>query len=177
MNEFKPEAGTPPLFYCKPVNDIACHAPDCNLRSGCMLRMKRQQHTKDGKIVTHQDNLRCTITCGCCGKRRHYEDECQIKNCESDKRKRQEADRQKTQTPSRIPQNGDKVVKEEARGVARAEPPTPRGAHQRPLLLPLLQRVAPRSAHRGITPPPRGLTPRRGDWIGWPSPSWLQWWM
>ena len=29
MNEVKPEAGTPPLFYCKPVNDKGgpCHAP------------------------------------------------------------------------------------------------------------------------------------------------------
>ena len=66
MNEVKPEAGTPPLFYCKPVNDKGgpCHAPDCDQRSSCMLQMKRQQHTKDGKPVTHQDHFRCTITCG-----------------------------------------------------------------------------------------------------------------
>ena len=101
MNEAKPEAGTPPLFYCKPVNDKggACHAPDCDQRSSSMLQMKRQQHTKDGKPVTHQDHFRCTITCGYCGKRRHYEDECHIKRCESDKLKLQEAERQKTQTP------------------------------------------------------------------------------
>ena len=39
MNEVKPDAGTPPLFYCKPVNDKGgpCHAPDCNHRSSCML--------------------------------------------------------------------------------------------------------------------------------------------
>ena len=81
MNEVKPEAGTPPPFYCKPVNDKGgpSHAPDCDLRSGCMLQMKRQQHTKDGKAVTHQDHFRCTITCGYCGKRRPYEDECHIK--------------------------------------------------------------------------------------------------
>ena len=41
--------------------------------------MKRQQHTKDGKTVTHQDLFRCTITCGYCGKCRHYEDECHKK--------------------------------------------------------------------------------------------------
>ena len=43
-------AGTPPLFYCRRVNDKGgpCHASDCDLRSGCMLQMKRQQHTKDG---------------------------------------------------------------------------------------------------------------------------------
>ena len=70
MNEVKPDAGTPPLFYCKPVNDKGgpCHASDCDHRSGCMLQMKRQQHTKDGKPVTHQDHFKCTITCGYCGK-------------------------------------------------------------------------------------------------------------
>ena len=70
MNEVQPETGTPPLFYCKPVNDKRgpCHAPDCDHRSSCMLQMKRQQHTKDGKTVTHQDHFRCTITRGYSGK-------------------------------------------------------------------------------------------------------------
>ena len=106
MNEVKPEAGTPPLFHCKPVNDKGgpSHAPDCDHHTGCMLQMKRHQHTKDGKTVTHQDHFRCVITCGYCGKRRHYEDECHIKKRESDKHKRQEAERQKTQTPPRTPQ-------------------------------------------------------------------------
>ena len=77
MNEVKPEAGTPPLFYCNRVNERGgpCHAPDCDHCSGCMLQLRRQQHTKDGNTVTHQDHFRCTITCGYCGKRRHYEDE------------------------------------------------------------------------------------------------------
>ena len=81
MNEVKPEAGTPPLFYCKPVNNEGgpCHVPDCDHRSSCMLQMKRQQHSKDGKTLTHQDDFRCTITCDYFGKRRHYEDECHIK--------------------------------------------------------------------------------------------------
>ena len=76
MNEVKPDAGTPPLFYCKPSNDKGgpCHAPDCDHCSSCMLQMKPQQHSKDGKTVTHQDHSRCTITCGYGGKRRHYED-------------------------------------------------------------------------------------------------------
>ena len=43
------------------------------------------------------------------------------------------------------------MVKEEARGVARLEPPTPKGAHQCPLLLPLLPRVTLRSAPEGNT--------------------------
>ena len=90
MNEVNPDAGTRPLFYCKPVNDKGgpCHASDCDHRSSCMLQMKRQQHTKDGKPVTHQDHFRCTIICGYCGKRHHYEDECHIKKRESDILKR-----------------------------------------------------------------------------------------
>ena len=139
--------------------------------------MRQQQHSKDGKTVTHQDHFTCTITCGYCGKRRHYEDECYIKKRESDKLKRQEAERQKNQIPTRTPQNGDKGGKAGGKGAGKVDPLTPRGAHQRPLLLPLLPKVTPRSADRGITPPLRGITPRRGDWPGWPSPSWLQGWM
>ena len=174
MNEVKPDAGAPPLFYCKPVNDKGrpCHAPDYDQRSSCMLQMKRQQHTKDGKPVTHQEHFRCTITCGYCGKHCHYEDECHIKKRESDKLRRQQARRQKAQTLTKNPQNGEKGVKEVARGVAKVDPLTPRGAHQRlllhPLLLPhpLLPQVIPRSAQRGITLPLRGITLRRGDWPG-----------
>ena len=128
MNEVKPDAGTPPLFYCKPVNDKGgpCHASDCDLRSGCMLQMKRQQHTKDGKPVTHQDHFRCTITCGYCGERRHYEDECHIKKRETDKLKPQEAERQKTQTPARNPPNGDEGGKGGGKGGGKNGPPNPR---------------------------------------------------
>ena len=124
MNEVKPDAGTPPLFYCKPVNDKGgpCHAPDCDEGSSCMLQITPQQHTKDGKPVTHQDHLRCTITRGSCGKRRHYADECHTKKRESDKLKRQEAEHQKTQTPTKTPRMGIKVVKEVASGVAKVVP-------------------------------------------------------
>ena len=138
MNEAKPDAGTPPLFYCKPVNDKGrpCHASDCDLRSGCMLQMKRQQHTKDGKPVTHQDHFRCTITCGYCGKRRHYEDECHIKRRESDKLKCQEAERQKTQTPARNPPNGDKGGKGGGKGGGKNGPPTPQRRSSAPVATP-----------------------------------------
>ena len=39
MNEVKPDAGTLPVFYCKPVNDKGgpCHAPDCDHGSSCMM--------------------------------------------------------------------------------------------------------------------------------------------
>ena len=109
------------------------------------------------------------------GKRRHYEDECHIKKRESDKLKRQQAERQKTQ--KKTLRMGIKVIKEVARGVAKMDPLTPKGAHQRPLLHPLLllhplpPQVIPRRAPRGITLPLRGITPRRGAWPGWPGPS------
>ena len=97
MNEVKPDTGVPPLFYCNPVNGEGgpCHVPDCDHRSGCMLQLKRQQHTKYGKTMNYQDHFRCTITFGLCGKRHHCEDECHIKRRESDKRRCQEAERQK----------------------------------------------------------------------------------
>ena len=147
MNEVKHDAGTPPLFYCKPVNDKGgpCHAPDCDHRSSCMLQMKRQQHSKNGKTVTHQDHFRCTITCGYCGKRRHYEDECHIKKRKSDKLKRQEAERQKTQRPTRNPQNGDKGDKGGCKWAGKGGPPNP-------------QR---RSSAPAVTPPPAGGDPKK----------------
>ena len=153
INEFKPEAGTPPLFYCKPVNDKGgpCHAPDCDQRSSCMLQMKRQQHTKDGKCVTHQDHFRCTITCGYCGKRRHYEDECHIKKRESDKLKRQEAERQKTQTPTKNPQNGDKGGKKGGKGGGKNGPPNPQRHSSAPVATP----------SPAATPPPAAGDPKK----------------
>ena len=147
MNEVKPETGTLPLFYCKPVNDkgVLCHAPDCDHRSGCMLQLKRQQHTEDAKTVTHQDHFRCTITCGYCGKRFHYEDECQIKKSESDKHRRQEAERQKAQTPSRTPHSGDKDGRGGDKGGVKGRNPD-------------LQR---RSSARAISPFPAEVDPKK----------------
>ena len=55
-----------------------------------MLQLQRKQKTKDGQEVKHQDHFCCTITCGYCGKRRHYEDECRIKRRESQKLKKAE---------------------------------------------------------------------------------------
>ena len=101
-----------------------------------MLQMKRQQHTKDGKPETHQDEFRCTITCGYCGKRRHYEDECHIKKRESDKLKRQEAKRQKTQTPARNPPNGEKGGKGGGKGGGKNGPPNPQRCSSAPVATP-----------------------------------------
>ena len=158
MNEVKPEASTPPLSYCKPVNDKGgpSHAPDCDHRSGRMLQMKRQQHTKDGKAVTHQDHFRCTITCGYCGKRRHYEDECHIKKRESDKHNRQEAERQKTQTPYRTPQNGDKGGKGVGKGGGKVGTPNPQRRSSAPATSPSHAEGDPKNRPQGDNASPEG---------------------
>ena len=110
VKEVTPDTGLPPLFYCKPVNDKEgpCHASDCDHCSRFVLQLKREQHTKNGKTVNHQDDFRCTISCGFCGKHPHYEDECHIKMRESDKLKRQGAERKRKQTPYKTPRNEDK---------------------------------------------------------------------
>ena len=66
--------------------------------------------------MNHQDHFRCTITCGFCGKRRDHEDDCHIIKREVDKLKRQEAEREKNQTPSNTPKNGDKGGKGGGKG-------------------------------------------------------------
>ena len=87
--------------------------------------------------MTHQDHFRCTITCGYCGKHCHYKDECHIKKHESDKLKRQEAERQKTQAPTKNPQNGDKGGKGGGTGAGKG-PPNPQRRSSAPVATPLL---------------------------------------
>ena len=82
--------------------------------------------------MTRQDHFRCTITCGYCGKRRHYEDECHIKKRESDNLKRQEAECQKTQTPTRNPPSGDKGGKGGGQGGGKGGPPNPQRCSSAP---------------------------------------------
>ena len=84
-------------FSCRPTGEEGgpYHAPDCDGQSSCSLQLQRKQKTKNGQEVKHQDRFRCTITCGYCGKRRHYEDICHIKRRESDKHKKGEEDRRK----------------------------------------------------------------------------------
>ena len=163
MNEVKPEAGTPPLFYFKPVNDKGgpCHAPDCDHRSGCMLQLRRQQHTKDGKTVTQQDHFRCTITLGHCGKRRHDEDECHIKKRESDKHKRQEAERQKAQMPCRTPHNGDKGGKGRGKGGGKGGTPNPQRRSSAPATSPSPAEVDPKKCPQGDNASPEGTNSKK----------------
>ena len=90
--------GAPNRFYCRPTDDKGgpCHMPDCYGQSMCMLQLKRTQNTRDGQEVKHQDPFRRTITCGYCGKRRHFEDECHIKRRESERHTKAEEERRKT---------------------------------------------------------------------------------
>ena len=95
MKEVNPDTTLLPLFYCTPVNDKGgpCHASDCDHHSGCVLQLKRVQQTKDGKQVNNQDQFRCTNICGSCGNRCYYGEECHIKERESDKLNREEAEK------------------------------------------------------------------------------------
>ena len=101
--------------------------------------------------MTHQDHFRCTITCGYCGKRRHYEDECHIKKRESDNLKRQEAERQKTQTPTKNPQNGDKGGKGGGKGDGKNGPPNAQRRSSAPVATP----------SPAATPPPAAGDPKK----------------
>ena len=139
--------------------------------------MKRQQHSKDGKTVTQQDHFRCTTTCGYCGKHRHYEDQCHIKKRESDKLKRQEAERQKNQTPTRNPQNGDKGGKGGGKGGCKGGPPNPHRRSSAPAATPPPAEGDPKKCPPGDTASTEGNNSKKRDWPGWPSPSWLQGWM
>ena len=143
---------------------------DCHHRSGCVLQLKRQQHTKDGKTVTHQDHFRCTITCGYCGKRRHYEDECHIKRRESDKHKRQEAERQKAQTPSRTPQNGDKGGEGGGKGGGKGGTINPLRRSSAPAISPCPADVDAKRRPQGDNASPQGSNCKKGR-LAWMANS------
>ena len=110
MTETPPSKGNgaPHLFDCRPTDDKGgpCHAPDCDGPSACMLQLKRTQKTKAGPEVKHQDHFRCTITCGYCRRRGHYEDECHKKRRESKKLKKAEQDRRKNAGKGGRPEGG-----------------------------------------------------------------------
>ena len=63
-------------------------------------------------------------------------DECHIKKRVSDKLKCQEAERQKTQTPTRNPPNGDKVGKGGGKGGGKNGPPNPQRRSSAPVATP-----------------------------------------
>ena len=100
--------GAPNPFYCRPTDDRGgpCHGPDCDERSACMLQLKRTQKTKDGQELKYRDHFGCKLTCGNCGKRRHYGDECHIKRRESEKLKKAEEERRKNAGKGGNPERG-----------------------------------------------------------------------
>ena len=117
--------------------------------------------------MTDQDHFRCTITCGYCGKRRHYKDECHIKKRESDKLKRQEAERQKTQTPTRNPPNGDKGGKAGGKGGGKGGPPHPQRRSSAPAATPPPAAGDPKKRPQGDNASPEGnnCKKRRLAWM------------
>ena len=112
----------PRPFYCRPVNGKGgrCHGDDYDARPTCCVQLKRSQQTRDGKKIAHQDHFMCTITCGLCGKRRHYADLCHIKKRESEKLKRQEHERQARAA-------GDTGAANHGKGAKGNPPPLPGG--------------------------------------------------
>ena len=121
-----------------------------------VLQLKRPQHTSDGKTVTHQDHFRCTNTCGYCGKRRHYEDECHIKKRESHKPKSHEAESQKAQTPTRTPQNGDKGGKGGGKAGGQGGTPNPQRRLSAPATSPSPDAAVPKKRPQGDNASPEG---------------------
>ena len=65
---------------------------------------------------------------------------------------------------------GTSVVKEEARGVARVEHPTPRDAHQRQLFLPFLAAADPKKRPQGDNASPEGSISKERR-LGWKAKS------
>ena len=65
------------LFWCDARDEHGHlqHALDCEQRD-CFVVQGKKQETNDGAKAKTPDHYRCTITCGFCGKRKHYEDEC-----------------------------------------------------------------------------------------------------
>ena len=65
------------LFWCDARDEQGHlqHASDCEQRD-CFVVQGKQQEKNTGAKAKLPDHYRCTITCGFCGKRKHYEDEC-----------------------------------------------------------------------------------------------------
>ena len=78
---------TPPPSNGKGAPNL-CHSPDCDGWITCMPQLQHKQKTKDGQEVKQLDHFCCMIPCGYCGKVWHYDNECHIKRCESEKFKK-----------------------------------------------------------------------------------------
>ena len=69
------------LFWCdaRTAQGGLVHAPDSHQHE-CFVVQGEKQETNTGGKAKMPDHYRCTITCGFCGKRKHYEDECYHKH-------------------------------------------------------------------------------------------------
>ena len=69
------------LFYCasSDTNEEPIDADDCTDGAQCLLQQKKKQELNTGTKTTMPDHFRCTVTCAFCGRRKHYEDECNHK--------------------------------------------------------------------------------------------------
>ena len=73
MNEVKPDAGTPPLFYCKPVNDKGCVTCLCQAqglgtasRFCCIpLRTVHGRDTEQGQSTNYEAERKCLLAYLC----------------------------------------------------------------------------------------------------------------
>ena len=106
--------------------------------------------------MSHQDHVRCTLTCGYCSKRPHNKDECHVRKRDSDKLKRQEAERQKIQTPTRTPQNGDKAGKGGGKEGGKGGPPNPQRRSSAPAATPPSAKADPKKRPQGDNASPEG---------------------
>ena len=94
-------------------------------------------------------------------------DECHIKQRESDKHKRQEAERQKGQTPTTTPQNGDKGGKGGGKGGGEGGTPNPQRRSATPATSPSPDAADPKNRPQGdnASPEESNLQKRRLAWM------------
>ena len=108
-----------------------------------MLQVQCKHEAKDGQEVKHHDQFRCTITCGYCGKRRHYLDKCHIKlrkfgklrkaeeerRRNADKGKPEERGHNSGRSPGKGNPCGGQTSSAPTTGGRGATKPTPKGEH------------------------------------------------
>ena len=80
---------------------------------------------------------------------------------ESDKHKRQEAERQKAQTPSRNPQNGDKGGIGGGKGGGKGGTPNPQRRSSAPATSPSSAEVDPKKRPQGYNASPEGSNSKK----------------
>ena len=83
------------------------------------------------------------------------------KKRKSDKHRRQEAERQKTQTPYRTPQNGDKGGKGGGKGYGKGRTANPQRRSSAPTTSPSPARVDPKKRPQGDHVSPEGTNSKK----------------